>query len=248
VRGRDGELIVGSGPKPRLALGPLGRVPVVRGVLRLGEGLAVVPLARGRVPQARLAMEDRTIGLAMLASSLAGHLARRRVRSPGAQELVSSVIGLAPALLALRSSEASVWHGVEHKSIAAYERGGPAGVAGAGDEPKEHDRCGSNLVLPMAVTSLLGHLVARRMWRGRRPRTARALAGTVAVGAAVEVFAFAGRNPRHPLSRVVHGAGHAIQAGFATREPGAEELAVGRAAMHELLRLEGVGGAESARA
>ena len=31
---------------------------------------------------------------------------------------------------------------------------------------------------------------------------------------------------------------HAIQAGFVTREPDAKQLAVGRAAMHEILRAE----------
>jgi uncharacterized protein YqhQ len=36
----------------------------------------------------------------------------------------------------------------------------------------------------------------------------------------------------------VHGAGHAIQANFVTREPTEEQLAVGRAAMREILRAE----------
>ena len=37
--------------------------------------------------------------------------------------------------------------------------------------------------------------------------------------------------PEHPVSRVVHGVGHAMQSGFATREPSEGDLLVGRAAM-----------------
>jgi uncharacterized protein YqhQ len=36
----------------------------------------------------------------------------------------------------------------------------------------------------------------------------------------------------------VHWSGHAIQAGFVTREPGEDQLAVGRLAMEEILRAE----------
>jgi uncharacterized protein YqhQ len=65
-------------------------------------------------------------------------------------------------------------------------------------------------------------------------------AAAASVGVAVELFSFATRHPDHPVSRAVHAVGHAMQARFATVEPGPEDLAVGRAAMEEILRLEGV--------
>ncbi len=130
---------------------------------------------------------------------------------------------------------------MEHKSIAAYERAGAKGLATNGTDPKEHTRCGSNLVLPLMVSGALGNIAARAVrGRGRRALV-RASALVVGIGASVEAFAFAERNPNHPVSRVIHGAGHAIQAGFVTREPDADELAVGRAAIEAILRAETTG-------
>jgi uncharacterized protein YqhQ len=234
----DGEVIVASGPRPRIAGGGLERLPLTRGLVRMAEMLLVVPAARAGIPQARLAMEDGPLGPLMAGSMAATALSRRLFRSPLAQEAIAATLGLAPALIALRGSNASRWHAVEHKSIAAYERAGASGVADSAQDPKEHPRCGSNLVLPFVVATAAGNLLARRM-PGRGSRLA-ARIGAVAfgIGTAVEAFAFAERRPDHPLSRAVHSAGHAIQANFVTREPAEAELAVGRRAMEEILRAE----------
>jgi uncharacterized protein YqhQ len=233
-----GEMIVASGPRPRIAAGTLARLPVARGIVRMAEMLMVVPAARKELPEARLAMEDGPLGALMAGSMAATMLSRRIFRSGVAQEAIAATLGVAPALIALRGSDASLWHAVEHKSIAAYERAGAEGIADNATDPKEHDRCGSNLVLPLVVSTAAGNLVARRM-PGRRSRLiARLGAAVLGIGAAVEAFSFAERRPRHPLSRAVHGAGHAIQANFVTREPNEEQLAVGRAAMREVLRAE----------
>jgi uncharacterized protein YqhQ len=143
------------------------------------------------------------------------------------------VLAVLPAVAMLRSGSLARYHGAEHKTIGAYESGGEAA-----DEAKEHDRCGGNLILPLMVTSTLGNTLLRKLVR--RPGIgARAAVGALSIGAAVEVFSFAARNPQHPLSRLVHAVGHGVQTGFSTREPGEAELSVGRAAMTELLRVEG---------
>lgn len=237
IRDGEGRLVVASGRKTRLARGRLAEIPLARGVLRLGEAFAVLPAVRRGLPEARLAMEDGRTGVALLASAAITAIARRRLPSVLAQEAVGAVSGLVPALITLRGSRAAVWHAVEHKSIAAYEAGEPGEVPDAADHAKEHDRCGSNLVLPLLVTTTLANTVARKLFPRRRIG-ARAGLTLVGVGAAVEVFGFATRNPEHILSRTVHGFGHALQAGFATREPSAGDLLVGRAAMDALLRAE----------
>jgi uncharacterized protein YqhQ len=233
-----GRTIVRSGPRPRLSMGSLDKVPLARGLARMAEMLMVVPAARAGVPEARLAMEDGPIGPIMAASMAATAASRRLIRSAAGQEAVAAALALAPPLLALRASDAAAWHAVEHKSIAAYERAGEAGLADNARDPKEHDRCGSNLVLPMVVASAVGNLLARRLPSRRARMLGRITTTALAVGASVEAFAFAERHPRHPVSRAVHGAGHAIQAGFVTREPDERQLAVGRAAMQEILRVE----------
>ncbi len=239
VRARDGQITVGSGRKPRFARGPFAQIPVVRGVMRMAEAIAVVPAARRGTPGARLAMEDISVGISMVGAALAAAAARRGLKSVAMQESIGAIAGLAPALVALRASEAALWHGVEHKSIAAYEDGGPGEVARAAAHAKEHERCGSNLVLPLMVSSVCVNTALRVLVR-RPPLGLRLGATALSVGAAVEVFSFAIRRPNHPVARVVQRVGHTLQARFATKEPGPDDLAVGRAAMDEILRLEGV--------
>jgi len=237
VRGADGQVTVASGRKPRFTRGPLAHVPLVRGVLRIAEALAVVPAARRGTPGARLAMENMPVIVAMVGSTAVTAFARRRMQSVMAQEVLGAVSGLMPALIALRASDAAIWHGVEHKSIAAYEAGGATEVANAGAHAKEHPRCGSNLVLPLMIATVLCNTAVRKIVR--HPSTALRLGATAAsVGVAVELFSFATRRPRHPVSRAVHAVGHALQAHLATIEPAHEDLGVGRAAMDEIIRLE----------
>ena len=133
----------------------------------------------------------------------------------------------------MRDRDLAAYHGAEHKAIGAYESGGPAV-----DEPKEHERCGSNLIGPLLAFSVAGQVIVEGVLE--RPNSiARGAASLAATGAAVEVFAFAERKPDAALSRAVHGAGYEIQRLISTREPTAEQLEVGVAAVRELLRVEG---------
>jgi hypothetical protein len=165
VRTDDGELRVASGRKPDLGGKASARVPGLRGIAKLAEALAVVPLAKRALPEARLPMQDlKTVG-AMGAAALGGQVIRTRTRGvlpaagPGALagEAAVGLLSLAPALLALRSGDLAAYHGVEHKAIAGYEAD-----ADAADADKEHDRCGSHLVVPMLTAAALGNVAARR--------------------------------------------------------------------------------------
>src|SRR6266545_7215981 len=142
VRTDAGELKVASGPKPRWR-GADG-VPGVRGVARLAEAFAVVPLVKRALPEARLPFQDGSVLAVAGGASLAGTLVRRRLHGAGG-EAAAGALSLAPALFALRGGEVAAYHGVEHKAIAAYE----TGAADAAEAAKEHDRCGSHLVTPM---------------------------------------------------------------------------------------------------
>ena len=166
---------------------------------------------------------------------LAAAVTSQAVRAAGprtlAREAAVGVLGLAPALLALRGGDLASYHGVEHKSIAAYETDSDAADAG-----KEHDRCGSNLVAPMIAGTAAGAVAARRA--GLRGPAADALVGLGSLAFAVEVFAWSERNADTALARVLRLPGHEIQRLFGTREPTEEQLAVGRAALDEILRVE----------
>ena len=125
ARTSDGAIEVASGPKPTFGQARLGKVPVLRGPLRLAEAMAVVPIAALRLRSARLPLEDPRVIAAALASAAAaiarrsGDAARRRPRARGGDRRCS---GSVPALAALRDRDLAAYHGVEHKAIGAYER------------------------------------------------------------------------------------------------------------------------------
>jgi uncharacterized protein YqhQ len=231
IRTGAGEIAVASGRKPDLGGEAAQSVPGLRGVLKLAEAMAVIPLVKRALPQARLPMQDaRTLG-AMGAAAVGGHAVRTASRSPAAREAALAAISLAPALLALRSGELAAYHGVEHKAIAAYEDGGDAS-----DALKEHDRCGSHLVAPMLTAAALGNVAMRRA--GLRGPAAEAVVGLGSAAVAVEVFAWSERHPKSRLTRLLRRPGHEIQRAVGTREPTPEQLEVGRAALAEILRVE----------
>ncbi len=157
VRARDGDVRTASGPKPRVR--GLDAVPGARGLARLAEALAVIPLVKRALPDARLPFQDaRVIGVAAGAAA-AGSVLRRRGSGGLGAEAAAGALSLAPALFALRGGELASYHGVEHKAIAAYEQDAPD----AADAAKEHDRCGSNLVAPMLAANVAGSVLVRRV-------------------------------------------------------------------------------------
>ena len=251
VRTRDGQIKVASGLKPRLAPRAIERVPGLRGVAKLAEAMAVIPLVKKALPEAKLPMQDARTLAAMGAVSLTAHAIKRggastRARgasapSPGSaaaasagREAAVALLSVAPAVFALRQGELASWHGVEHKSIAAYEQDG-----NVEDAAKEHDRCGSHLVAPMLSTTVAGTLAARRAGL-KGPAVDGAIAlGSMAV--AVEIFGWSERHSGSALARAFRRPGHELQRAVGTREPDEAQLEVGRLAMEEILRVEGEG-------
>ncbi len=239
VRTPEGEVQVVSERKPELAPKLAGRVPGLRGPLKLAEAMAVLPLVRRRLPAARLPFEDWRVIAAIGSTLVATAALRRRLKSSALRETVVQVLGAAPAVVALTDRDLAAYHGVEHKAIAAYEQGveDPASV------PKEHDRCGSNLIAPMMLLSSGGALMLERLVERPSP-LARAAVGLGGASLAVEMFAWSDRNHGAPLAEAFHTPGREIQRHLATKEPTPEQLQVGIAALAEILRVERSGAGE----
>ncbi|MGH2982198.1 MAG: DUF1385 domain-containing protein, partial [Solirubrobacterales bacterium] len=233
VRDAGGAIRVASEPKPVLAPRLAGRVPLLRGPIRLAEAVAVVPIVRRRLPAARLPFEDRRVIAAIAATLSASALLRRRFPATALREGLLQAIGVVPALVALRDPDLAAYHGVEHKAIGAYEQGSddPAGI------PKEHRRCGSNLIAPMMALSAGGTVLLERLVDDPG-LLARAGVGLGGAGIAVEMFAWSDRHSDTALARAFHTPGHEIQRLIATREPSPRQLEVGIAALGEILRVE----------
>ena len=275
VREADGSISVSSGRKPRLS--PSGRVtgagagskggsagspagvPLLRGLGRFGESLLVLAVVKIRLPGAELPLEGGRVAAALAGSLVATAAVKSLVpKSALLQEAGSAAAAFVPAVLALKNSPISGYHGAEHKVIGSREAGfaaessgggsgGGAGAAGARSAAraaerfaaaqKEHDRCGSNLVGPYLLATMATNLIARGR-SGHKSPAASAIAGAVSLGVALEALRWATRNGDSMLARLLLMPGRALQKHLTTAEPSADQLEVGERAMAELLRLE----------
>jgi uncharacterized protein YqhQ len=233
VRDADGAIQVASERKPELAPGLVAKLPGLRGPIKLAEAMLVLPLARRRLPAARMPFEDGRVLAAIGATLAATSLLRKRAPASAVREGIVQAIGAVPALVALSDRDLAAYHGVEHKAIAAYEQG----VEDVAAVPKEHDRCGSNLIVPMMLLSAGGTILLERLVETPSP-AARAGVGLGGASIAVEMFAWSDRHHGDPLAEAFHTPGREIQRLLATKEPSAEQLEVGIAAMAEILRVE----------
>jgi uncharacterized protein YqhQ len=233
VRDGEGQIQVASERKPELAPKLVARIPGLRGPLKLAEAMAVLPLARRRLPAARLPFENWRVIAAAGTTLAATGLLRKRAPASALREGVAQVVGAVPAVVALMDRDLAAYHGVEHKAIAAYEQG----VEDVASVPKEHDRCGSNLLVPMMLLSAGGTALLERLVE-KPNAAARAGVGLGGASIAVEMFAWSDRHHGDPLAEAFHTPGREIQRHWATKEPTAEQLEVGLAAMAEILRVE----------
>jgi uncharacterized protein YqhQ len=228
IRTPEGRLEVAAERK-RLIANEIA-VPFLRGPARLVESIAFLPRLRLRLPAARLPFERPGV----LASALASAVVIKAVRDstnlrPVAQELLGGLLSIAPATLALRTSELAAYHGAEHITIGTYEHG----VKRA----REHERCGSHLVGPLLATATAGNILASRA-PVRYRTAARAAAAAVSLAASTEIFGWMQRHPDHPLARALVRPGHEFQHRLATAEPSPEQLEVAEAALRACLELE----------
>ena len=230
VRTNAGEVKVASGRKPRLRRAD--PIPGVRGVVRLAEAFAVIPLVKRGLPEAKLPFQDPGVLAVAAGASAGGVLLRRQVRG-AAGEVAAAAVSFLPAVFALRGGELAQYHGVEHKAIGAYE----ADAEDASDATKEHDRCGSHLVAPMLASNLAGTLLLRSAVEKPGPLAGGAVA-LASTAVAVEVFGWCERHAETRTARALKRPGFEIQRLVGTREPDERQLEVGRAALAEILRAE----------
>lgn len=233
VRDKQGEIQTASGRKPRFT--KFDGVPGMRGVARLGEAMAVIPLVKRALPAAQLPYEAPSVAGAAGAATVGAALLRRRGRKGSlAAELGATAVSLVPTLVALRAGELAQYHGAEHKAIGEYEQD-------TTDVTREHDRCGSHLMAPLILSNLAGVALLRRAVE--TPSTLQGSAVALAsMGVAVEVFGWAERHADTATARALKVPGYELQRVLGTREPTEAQLDVGRAALAEVLEAEGADG------
>jgi uncharacterized protein YqhQ len=228
IRTDNGELKVASQRKRYHAT----RIesPLLRGPIRLLDAMSILPQIRRALPEAKLPFQRPAVVAAMLGSATAVRLVRGSPNvGPAAQELVSGLLSVAPAAMALRGSDLAAYHGAEHISIGTYEHGEGA--------KKEHERCGSHLLGPLLATTAIGNVLASRAPAHLRG-PARLGAQLFAVAASTEIFGWMVRNPEKRLARALAKPGHELQHRLATAEPTPAQIEVAEAALAACLELE----------
>ena len=103
---------------------------------------------------------------------------------------------------------------------------------------KEHERCGSNLIGPLLVTTVVGNTLVRSLARRPSPGVA-AATSVVSLGAAMELFRWMTKHPDTLVARAMSRPGYLLQHFFTTEEPTSEQMEVAHAALAELLRVSG---------
>jgi uncharacterized protein YqhQ len=235
IRDSEGQIKKASGTRPRLG-SALGKVPLLRGVSRFGETVFTMARVRAELPGAVLLVESQRVVKALGISLAAGGAVKALAgRSAVVEEAGTALAAFIPAVLVLRDSPVTAYHGAEHKLIGGREAMNK-GLDKA-SATKEHDRCGSNLVGPLLAMTVLGNLLARKLGVRNSP-VASAITGAVGLGASIEILRWSAKHESNPFARLFLSPGRVMQKHLTTTEPSAEQLEVGETALRELLRLE----------
>ena len=121
------------------------------------------------------------------------------------------------------------FHGVEHKTITAYERYGKITTKNILNSPKEHMRCGTCLLPLLIIIQSMLILV--------QPINSGMLSMVITLFGSITIMRIARHAPMS-IQKIVCAPGMWIQKIFATREPNLQQIEVGRLLMTEMLRME----------
>jgi len=260
-RGSHGEIDVQSFPltsmlKRHRAL----RLPIVRGVVALGESLAIGFKALGISANAQLPEEEKEISGGMWAGTIVvalvfavglffvvpvglTSLIKGSLHSSVLFWLVEGVLRTAIFLgyLALLSRMRDLrrvfeYHGAEHKTISCYEAGEPLTPESAQRFSRLHPRCGTSfLLIVMIVAIFVFAPIGLPAWYWLV--ATRILGVPLIAGLSFELIKLAGKNRKRRWVRAVMAPGMQLQR-LTTREPDLSELAVAIASLEAVLAVE----------
>ena len=233
ARAGDGSIEVASGPKPTLARGRLASTPLVRGPLRLAEAMAVLPLARLRLRSARLPFEDPSVIAVAAASVVGSNLLRRRGPATVGRELAIAadrgaagarrLAGPSARLLSRRRAQ-----GDRRLRAGPRPRGSAQGARALRLEPDRPD------ARPLDRRPGADRALHRRAGAaGARDRSARRASAAPSSCSCSPSAIPTRRSDARSTGRATRSSGC-----VSTREPTAEQLEVGVAALQEVLRVE----------
>jgi uncharacterized protein YqhQ len=266
VRKPDGEIAETNKPISSVLLRHRWlRLPVVRGIVALGESLAIgfralaisanyaaqeegedgdvqTELTRGQL----LFAFAIAIGFALLLFKISPALITNwlPIEGTAAFVVVEGLVRVAIFIAYLLAigllpdlRRVFQYHAAEHKAINALEAGDELEPERVQRYSLLHVRCGTAFLLyVMVIAIFVFAFFGRPSWYWLI--ATRILALPVIAGIAYEVIRFAGRHPQNRVLRVILGPGLWLQR-LTTREPSLDQLEVSIRALREVLRIEG---------
>jgi uncharacterized protein YqhQ len=241
------------------------RLPLIRGVVALGESLAIGFKALGISANAQLPEDEQEIsggvwaGTVVVAVLLAvglffvipvglTSLIKDQLNSSFLFWLVEGVLrtGIFLGYLLLLSRLRDLrrvfeYHGAEHKTISCYEAGLELTPVNAQKFSRLHPRCGTSFLLVVMIVAIFVFApLGLPAWYWLV--LTRIVGVPLIAGISFELIKFAGKNRRRGWVRAIMWPGLMLQK-LTTREPDLDQLAVAIAAMNAVLALENPMGA-----
>ena len=246
--------------EPAMKKRRLYRVPIVRGVVALGESLKIGMKSLGISANAQLEEEDEEIsgktwgftiflsilfavGLFFVLPVTVANFWKDDVGSSVAFVVLEKLIRIAIFLGYLYAlsfvndlRRVFEYHGAEHKVIACYEAGEPLEPRNAQRFSRLHMRCGTSFLL---IVMIIGVFVFAPIGRPDLHWLilSRVLGIALVAGIAYEIIRWAGRNRRKRWVRGLMWPGLQLQK-LTTRDPSLDQLAVAIAALGAVLAVE----------
>jgi len=236
------------------------RLPVIRGVVALGESLKVGFNALGISANAQLPEEEQeisggmwagtivvsvllAIGLFFVIPVVAASLVKDQLHSSFLFWLIESLIrtGIFLGYLLLLSRLRDLrrvfeYHGAEHKTISCFEAGMPLTPANAERFSRLHPRCGTTfLLLVMVVAIFVFAPIGLPAWYWLL--ITRVVGVPLIAGISFELIKLSGRQRHRRWVRAIMWPGIQLQY-LTTREPDRSQLAVAIAALEAVLKAE----------
>jgi uncharacterized protein YqhQ len=240
------------------------RLPVIRGVVALGESLKIGFKALGISANAQIPPDDEGEQKELSGGAWAGTIAFALLFAVGLffllpagltnifsddipnglvfvviEKLVRISIFLAYLWLISRMPDLQrvfQYHGAEHKTISCYEAGLPLTPENAQQFSRFHPRCGTSfLLLVMIVAIVVFAPLGKLEWQWLF--ASRVLGIPLVAGLAFELIKWFGRNRAKAWARALMWPGMQLQR-LTTREPDLAQLAVAIAALDAVLQVE----------
>lgn len=255
VRRPDGSIAVKRQPLTPIFTGPLRRIPLVRGVIAMAETLTLGMRALSYSANVAAEAEGEEISAGSMAGMMAVSLtiaiglfflvpvlASDRLEGLLGSSLMANVaegvirlgLFLGYILLIGRMNDIRrvfMYHGAEHMTVHAQERGDPLNVAHIRRYPTAHPRCGTAFLLVVMVVA-----IAAFIFVGREPFwwliASRILLVPLIAAVSYEVIRFSGRHADNPLVALITAPSLALQS-LTTRQPDDDQIEIAIAAMQQ---------------